>query len=229
MKKYYFLFVCLILSLQLLGCGKSSNIEGKVVNHKGQPIDHINVIAKMVKPIKGYEQFQTTTKSDGTFRFRKVYPSSPYIVIVDTDQFFIESAPDGETAMFTNPLKMRFMIDNEGVITDGENNLEWFVGPRENFNWYMAKAWVEKLNVAGGNWRMPDKVELRTLYIKNIAEKNETRYNIHPKFKLDKICIWSSEYKKDLNASCTFNYYSGGEGFIDSNVSDMCQAIAVRR
>jgi Protein of unknown function (DUF1566) len=82
MKKTFLFSCCVILALFLLNaCGKKTSLEGKVVDGKNKPMAGVKLIAKQVQPIKGYEQFETETSSDGTFRFKKLFPTSEYILI----------------------------------------------------------------------------------------------------------------------------------------------------
>lgn len=54
-----------------------------------------------------------------------------------------------------------FIAYANGVIYDKITGLEWYAGPDKSTNWNEAKRWVENLNVAGGNWRMPTRKETK--------------------------------------------------------------------
>jgi len=71
-------FILMVFAVS--GCGKKSGLEGKVLDGKGKPIAHVKIIAKQVQPIKGYEQFEATTGADGSFSFKKLFPTSEYIL-----------------------------------------------------------------------------------------------------------------------------------------------------
>ena len=79
--------VCLmvVVALAVMGCSKESGLEGKVVDGKGNPISGLKIVAKQVQtqvqPIKGYEQFETTTGSDGSFTFSGLLSVSEYILM----------------------------------------------------------------------------------------------------------------------------------------------------
>ena len=75
MKKFTLIVLIVSIVFIAFGCGQKSGLEGKVVDEKGEPIANVKIIAKQVKPIKGYEQFEATTDSDGTFSFGKLFPS----------------------------------------------------------------------------------------------------------------------------------------------------------
>ena len=64
---------------------------------------------------QGYEQFETTTGSDGAFRFGKLFPTSEYVLKPWSDKWTaedaalkLESGPDGEAgAGIPTPAKPR--------------------------------------------------------------------------------------------------------------------------
>lgn len=72
----------LLLTLWLAACngGRQSAVEGKLVDWNGQPVAGVKIMASQVQPIKGYEQFEAVTKSDGTFHLRGLFPSSVYVL-----------------------------------------------------------------------------------------------------------------------------------------------------
>lgn len=197
--------MCLFFSFFLLlaiGCGKQSSVEGKLVYGigKGKPVAGIKIIAVQVNPIKGHERVEAVTKSDGTFLLKGLYPSSPYIIKVEswTDKWTaevldlkIQSAPQGETSVLPSALriseaysrdsgsemgdinsgKMRFNVNSDGYISDSETGLDWVVGPK-NINYLQAEQWVSECEVGGGNWRMPKRDELKSLVQLRISLKN---------------------------------------------------------
>jgi len=57
----------------------------------------------------------------------------------------------------------RFTVSQEGIITDTQTGLEWYVGPDRDTSWDQAQAWAFSLKVAGGGWRLPALKELQTL------------------------------------------------------------------
>ena len=90
-----------------------------------------------------------------------------------------------------------------GVVKDTSTGLEWYVGPDRRTKWHEAKAWVEKLNVAGGGWRMPTKNELKALYQKGAGTRNMT-----PLLKTTGWWVWSGETKGSSSA-WFFNFNEG--------------------
>jgi hypothetical protein len=84
-----------------------------------------------------------------------------------------------------------FIAYDNGVVYDTRTGLEWFVGPDKNTNWKTAKSWVENLDAAGGDWRMPSTEELQTLFKKGAGENNMT-----PLLKSRGWFVWSGETGK---------------------------------
>lgn len=80
MKRFSLTVFIVLMIFAVAGCGKKSGLEGKVVDGMAKPMAHVKIIAKQVQPIKGYEQFEAVTDADGTFRFKKLFPTSEYIL-----------------------------------------------------------------------------------------------------------------------------------------------------
>lgn len=199
-----YISILLLMTILAIGCGKQSAVEGILVYGygKNKPVAGIKIIALQVKPIKGYEQKETVTGSDGTFRIIGLYPSSLYILRPWSNKWAtntevkIESAPQGETAVLPSTLVIdyayskengntlvsdlssgatRFVVSSMGVITDSKTNFEWVVGPIRGMSRDKAEQWVADCKVAGGGWRIPTLQELRTLYLyqKNLRDQNK--------------------------------------------------------
>ncbi|MBC8427227.1 MAG: DUF1566 domain-containing protein [Deltaproteobacteria bacterium] len=157
-----------------------STVEGKVIDAKKNPLKGIKIIAKQVKPVSGYEKFEATTGSDGSFRFGKLYPVSKYsLVPISKDwktsvKWMVKAKGEQEAFKLKRPLTIRFTMSISGVITDSVTGLEWRVGPDKDTNWNKAKSWVQGLNLDGGAWRMPTMNELEGLYQKGVGSRNRT-------------------------------------------------------
>lgn len=162
---------CVGLMIGLVfGCGdKKAGIQGKVIDGNGQPMSGVKVVAKQVQPIKGYEQFETTTGSDGIFRFKGLFPASEYSVFPSSDKWktsvkvAVQSAPEGQTSIVQSPLAIRFLVSDQGIITDTKTKLQWLPA-KKIINWRKATNYVEGLSVGGGGWRLPTRSELRAIY-----------------------------------------------------------------
>jgi hypothetical protein len=85
-------------------------------------------------------------------------------------------------------LEGRFVADDNGVVVDTKTGLQWFVGPDINTTWDEAKSWVESLAVDGGQWRMPTRDELSSLYSKGAGSHNMT-----PLLKTTGGYVWTGE------------------------------------
>ena len=221
----------LLLTLWLAACGdeKQSAVEGKLVDWNGKPVAGVKITAWQVQPIKGYEQLEAVTKSDGTFRLSGLFPSSAYVLRPWSDKWtcktsvLLDSAPQGETSVLPSPMVIaqafskggslvidlptggtRFMVSPDGVITDSRTGLEWVPGPDQNQTYSQAEQWVAGCEVAGGGWRMPTRQELRSVYQKGVGE-----LNIDPAFKITRSGVWADPL--DSSSAWGFDFYIGND------------------
>jgi len=107
-----------------------------------------------------------------------------------------------------------------GIVKDTKTGLEWVVGPDHDMSWELAKSWVERLNVAGGGWRMPRVGELESLYQKGKGSRNMT-----PLLKTTGWGVWSRELI-GANSALQFFFYYGTKDV--SSRMDWGRAFAVR-
>ena len=115
-----------------------------------------------------------------------------------------------------------YILYSNGTVKDTKTGLEWKAGPDKNTSWEKARAWVRRLNLDGGRWRMPTKDEIKSLYKARTGTCNMT-----PLFKTTAWWVWSSE-TKDSSYAWIF-YFSGGYGYwLDRSTSDNLRAFAVR-
>ena len=120
----------------------------------------------------------------------------------------------------------RFTVSEEGVITDSQTALEWYVGPDKDTTWDNAVSWVKRLSIAGGGWRMPTRAELETLSQKRGFMKTK----IDPVFirKMEKgDFVWSGETRAPSSA-WAFYFSAGGEYCSLRSYSLGARAFAVR-
>ena len=108
------------------------------------------------------------------------------------------------------------------VVKDTKTGLEWFAGPKRMMTWAEARTWVESLSVEGGDWRMPTRKELKTLYKKGAGE-----YNITPLLKVSGWWMWSGE-KKFAGRAWAVYFVDGSERAHDRSTPYGPRAIAVR-
>lgn len=108
------------------------------------------------------------------------------------------------------------------VVKDTKTGLEWFAGPKRMMTWAEARTWVESLSVEGGDWRMPTRKELKTLYNKGAGE-----YNITPLLKVSGWWMWSAE-KKFAGRAWAVYFVDGSERAHDRSTPYGPRAIAVR-
>jgi len=112
--------------------------------------------------------------------------------------------------------------DRRGIVVDRCLGLEWIVGPDEDTTWDEAKSWVESLSTNGGEWRMPAREELRSLYTKDAGASK-----MSPTFKTDCRFVWTGEMV-DSSHAWGFCYASGNEFWPRNSYSQGARAFAVR-
>jgi hypothetical protein len=198
-------FVFLVVGL-VFGCGeKKAGIEGKLLDGKGQPMSGVKVIAKQVKPIKGFEQFETTTGSDGAFRFKGLFPASEYSISQPTARWTttVQSGPEGQTSMLPAPITVRFTISSQGIATDSKTGFQWVPAPKQAMDWVQATNYAQNLPLGGGGWRLPTRSELKSIYDKSMEGHADPAFNIRGGW------VWTSEAQG--NSSWAFRFGLGDE------------------
>lgn len=134
----------------------------------------------------------------------------------------------------------RYCVLKSGIIQDTRTGLEWIFGPDRDMTWDEAKAWVEKISpftheyYDGGEWRMPTRAELKSLY-----EEGKGEYNIDPVFRISPVWelnkylfVWAGEkYDPTADPTCAwgFGFYDGMEYWETRIRSLYFRAFAVRR
>jgi hypothetical protein len=215
--RFRHLFLLIIISVFILsGCtSNKAEIAGKVVDWKGQAMSGVKVTAQQLHPSKGYEQFETTTDSDGIFHFHKAYPNSEYAISMAADQWkteqriIVQSGTKGKknTPMVT--IVIRFTVSNDGVITDTRTGMQWIPIPDYTFSWDGAISHVQNLRTGGySDWRLPSRAELRQLF--DGSSRNEITATFHIGANT---WVWSSE-PHDSQAIWRLNLLTGAEDFI---------------
>lgn len=241
------LIVFLLIGIGACSGGKQSAVEGKLADWNGKPVAGVKITASQVKPIKGYEQFETVTKSDGAFLIKGLFPSSEYVLKPWSDKWTsetavkLESAPQGETAVLPKPMVIaqafskssgslvidlstgatRFTVSSDAVITDSKTGLEWVVGPDSDTNYEQATHWVASCKVAGGGWRMPTRQELNTLYHKGVGQRN-----MDPTFKITGWWVWAEP--RDSSPGWAFSFNDGDERSLYRYPSGTIRVFGVR-
>lgn len=115
----------------------------------------------------------------------------------------------------------RFQEQEGGVILDTTTGLEWLVGPNRTTTYNEAVAWVESRAPWGGNWRMPTREELKTLYQPGIVTRH-----INPSFKTTGWWVWAEH--RDDSSAWAFDFYYGNEDYIPRTHSVYTRVFAVR-
>ena len=111
----------------------------------------------------------------------------------------------------------RFIRSPSGVISDKSTDLKWFLGLDKDTTWFEADTWVKKLNIDGGNWRLPSVEELLEIC-------GDSQYNINPIFELtNHKHFWSNKFAGHFYAWCVHlydkkAYYRGQDRFKNMRV-----------
>ena len=202
-----------------------SSVEGKVVDGKGKPMAKIKIVAIQKHPVPGYEQFWAVTASDGTFRFKKLFPSSKYTLIPISEVWktnikrVITTTEEQET--LEDKLTVRFTLAN-GVVTDSATGLMWAAKDNgRDIHWPAAKAYCDNYKGGGySGWRLPTSAELEGLY------KAGIRYNSGDIINISGSCPWASETSG--SQAYFFSFSNGNQlKFFKSNFTFSNRALPV--
>ena len=228
--------VCLVLVLGLavIGCGKKSGLEGKVVDGKGNPISGIKIIAKQEETIKGGEQLEAITGSDGSFKLNRLSPLSPYTLVPwkqDTKfsaSVTMQSGSESQTIILPKPFVIRFMQTGENIIKDSATGLQWLPDLEgKDITWDEAQAYVRGLKAGGfSDWRLPAKAELKSLYDPNNPSFKAGYNKIDSLFQLSTCCVWTGEFA-DPSSAGFFRFYDGLESKLTRSTSKNLRVLAV--
>ena len=231
MKIAHRLVLVLLIGIFLFGCGgKKSGIEGKAVDGQGQPISGLKVIIKQVQPVKGYEQFEATTGSDGIFRFAGVMPVSEYVVSLLTDKWKtkvtikVTSGTEGQTLVLNSPLIVRFTVMRDGSVIDTKTGLQWLIYNGTDLSFENVLNNVKNIREGGFiDWRLPTIAELASLQEKAtisgfLAELELTH---------EACCAWTGEPNSD-NIEWTFYVDDGNDLWTSSNIPANDRIVVVR-
>lgn len=205
----------------------ATTLHGKVVDGAGSPIAGVKIIAKQMRPVKGYEQYETETNNTGEFTLSGLFPSSNYSLLAASDSWSprieirVASGQDGQGLAIQEPLVFRFFNSPERVIVDSKTSLEWLVGPDEDTNYSQAEAWVQSCKISGGGWRMPTLAELKGLYTRNLGDRN-----MDPFFKTTGWWVWAEP--KDSSSAWNFDFKAGQDIWTNHNEADNTRAFGVR-
>lgn len=122
----------------------------------------------------------------------------------------------------------RFSIDKQGIITDSETHLQWYVGPDRSTDWDQANAWVKNLAVDGGGWRMPTSVELKRICIRvSGSGLRGDHHDLSPVFKTGGWYMWSIE-RLITSCCCSSGSSRGGRAFAVRSRSEAVEHAVAR-
>jgi len=138
----------------------------------------------------------------------------------DAEDWLSSDEDDREPAPWESPLANR----SDGILADPENGLEWvWVDNGRNVDWDSAKAFCERLDVAGRGWRLPTMDELETL----VGRDSRFGFKIVEPLWLTACCVWSSEEHGSISA-WYMGFDAGERGFVTRDYQDDARALCVR-
>ena len=111
-----------------------------------------------------------------------------------------------------------------GVIYDSQTGLEWYEGPEHSLSFEKANYWAKSLVVPGGDWRLPTRKEIRSLYKEGVGDFNRT-----PLIESTNWHFWSADKKIWSNTPYYFNFIYGVDVVTDDPRNSTYGAIAVRK
>lgn len=231
MKIAHRLLLVLLIGIFFFGCGgKKSGIEGKVVDGLGQPISGLKVIIKQVQPVKGYEQFDTTTGSDGIFRFAGVMPVSEYIISLLTDKWKtkvttkVTSGTEGQTLVLNSPMIVRFNVMRDGSVIDTKTGLQWLIYNGTDLSSENVINNVKNIREGGfADWKLPTISEVNSLQEKATVSGFLSEIDITH----EACCIWTGEPNTE-NVEWSFYIDDGNDLWSSSTIPANDRIIVVR-
>jgi hypothetical protein len=230
MKVTRHILLTLIIAILVFGCSKKSGIEGKLVDAKGEPMSGIKMIARQVQPVKGYEQFETVTGTDGYFNFPNVYPTADYTIMPWSDNWktsvlvTIRSSTESQSVRIPGNMVVRFTANNEGVITDTKTGFQWISAAGRDVSWFAADKFAKGMRRGGYvDWRLPTRSDMRTIYDNSL----KTEYKIDPIFQYNSSIAWTSESFDD-KASYGFSFDNGLEDWYKREQTNCDRILLVR-
>jgi len=211
----------------------ATTITGKAINWQGKATANITVVARQIQAVPGYEQFETITGADGSFRFEKLFPEAGYrFMLKATDGPVTEMREmqtgymqqSGQLSGILTPVRF---ISSNGALLDTKTGLQWTPDlMKRDITWDEAKEYVAQLNYGGfSDWRLPTRAELKSLYDPSI----KADYKIDSMFQLSNYWVWTEELvSNDSSSAWHVGFTKGNENSYYRSTSNNNRVLAVR-
>ncbi len=234
MKVARVLLTGIMLLTCLWGCGKKSDLEGKLVDGKGKPIVGLKVVAKQTH---GSNQAEATTGADGVFKISNLSAKTEYEVTPYLDDktrshsLKIETLSGGETLKLEKELVVFFALSKDGLFVNCPAFEQIWIrdaGKEGKMSWDAALMHAKKSTDGGfSDWRLPTRFELKTVAMYGgsspaDALNKDAFINVKP------TCYWTSELNKEAKGyAWTVSMVDGKEANVNTDGS--CAVWLVRK
>jgi hypothetical protein len=106
--------------------------------------------------------------------------------------------------------KNRLIDNGNGTVYDTETHLTWQQDPGDKeYTFRQAKAHASKLKLAGGGWRVPSELELRSLLVGLTDSDKELLFNYKHWYWSSTLFRGGSSVAWDVGFDYGYSYYDG--------------------
>ena len=93
----------------------------------------------------------------------------------------------------------------DGVIDDSKLRLQWAPAPDLPMSYHNAEEYARHLSLAGGEWRLPTRAELKSLYDESKPG------SVDPKFNVSKNWVWTSDVDGPSGRAVALSFRSSND------------------
>jgi hypothetical protein len=122
MRAYVVVLTLIAFAVSITSCAphEESAVEGRLLDWNGEPVADVTIRASQLLPIRGYDEVEAVTKSDGTFRIDGLFRSSEYVLKPWSEKWTcdtevqVNSAPEGKTRVLSEPMVITQAFSQSG-------------------------------------------------------------------------------------------------------------------